>query len=146
MYCKEIRPVNPKRNQSWIFIRRTDAEAEAPIFWQPDSKSWHSRKDPDAGKDWRQEEKRMTEDVMIGSHHWFNGHDFEQALGDGEGQGSLACCSPWGYKELDKTEWLSNIYICVYIHVCIYTCVCKYKATLKPVNLPREIDICESIF
>ena len=105
--CK-IKPVNPKGNQSWIFMGRTDAEAEAPIFWAPDSKSWLIGKDPAAGKDWRHEEKGVTEDEMVRWHHWLNGHEFEQALGDGEGQGSLACCSPWGCKESDTTEWLNN--------------------------------------
>ena len=104
--CKEIKPVNPKESQSWIFIGRTDAEA--PILWPPDAKSRLIRKDPDAGKDWRQEEKGMTEDEMVGWHHRLNGHEFEQAPGDGEGQGSLACCSPWGRKESDTTEWLKN--------------------------------------
>ena len=87
---KEIKPVNPKGNQPWIFIRRTDAEAEAPIFWPPDAKSRLIGKDIDAGKDWRQEEKGTTEDKMAGWHHRLNGHEFEQALGDSEGQGSLA--------------------------------------------------------
>ena len=109
--CKEIQPVHPKRNQSWIFIGRTDAEAEAPILWPPDGKSWLIRKDPDAGEDWRQEEKGMTEDEMIGCHHWLNGYEFEQALGDGKGQGSLVCCSPWGHKESDMTERLNNRFI-----------------------------------
>ena len=104
----EIKPVNAEGNQPWIFIGRTDAEAEAPILWQPDVKSQLIRKNPDAGKDWRQEEKEMTEYEMVGWHHWLNGHESEQALGDGEGQGSLACCSPWGRKELDMIEWLSN--------------------------------------
>ena len=103
---KEIKPVNPKGNQSWIFIGRTDAEA--PILWPPDAKNWLIGKDPDAGKDWRQGEKGMTEDEMFGCHHWLNGHEFEQALGDGGGQGSLSCCSPWGCKELDMTVWLNN--------------------------------------
>ena len=82
--CKEIKPLNLKENQSWIFIGRTDAEA--PIFWPPDAKSWLIEKDPDAGKDWRLEEKGMTEDEMVGCHHWLNGYEFEQTLGDGEGQ------------------------------------------------------------
>ena len=105
--CKEIKPVHPKGNQSWIFTRRTDAEAEAPILWPPNLKNWLIGKDPDSGKDWRQEEKRMTEDEMIGWHHWFNGQEFEQALGVGDGQGRLACCSPWDRKELDMTEQLN---------------------------------------
>ena len=98
---------NPKRNQSWIFTGRTDAEAEAPILWPPDVKNWLIGKDPDAGKDWRQEEKGMTEDEMFGWHHWLNGHKFEQALGISDEQGSLACCSPWGCKESDTTEQLN---------------------------------------
>ena len=106
--CKEIKPVNRKGNQSWIFIGRTDAEAEAPILWPPNAKSWLTGKDPDAGKDWRWEEKGMTEDKMVGWHHWLNGHEFEQALGDGEGQGSLASCSPRGHKESDVTEQQQN--------------------------------------
>ena len=97
----EIKPVNPKGNQSWIFIGRIDAEAEAPILWTPDTKSWLIRKDPDAQKDWGQEEKGMTEDEMVKWHHWLNGHEFEKTLGDGEGQGGLAHCSPWSRKELD---------------------------------------------
>ena len=105
--CKEIQPVHPKGNQSWIFIGRTDAEAETPILWPPDVKNWLIGKDPDAGKDWRQYEKGTTEDEMVGWHHWLNGHEFEQAPGIGDGQGNLACCSPWGPKELDMTEWLN---------------------------------------
>ena len=95
--CKEVKPVHPKGNQSWIFIGRTHAEAEAPILWPPDVKSWLIGKDPDAGKDWRQEEKGMTEDEMVGWHHRLNGHEFEQALEDSEGWGSLVCCSPWDH-------------------------------------------------
>ena len=105
--CKEIKAVNPKRNQSWILVGRTDAEAETPILWPPDAKNWLNRKDPDAGQDWRQKEKGTTEDEMVGWHHRFDGHEFEQALGVGDGQGSLACCSPWGHKELDTTERLN---------------------------------------
>ena len=92
--CKEIKPVSPKGNQPQIFIGRTDAEAEAPILWPPDAKSWLIGKAPDAGKDWRQEEKGMTEDEMVAWHHWLNEHEFEQVPGDGEGQGSLVHCSP----------------------------------------------------
>ena len=105
--CKEIQPVHPKGNQSWIFIGRTDSEAETPILWPPDVKNWLIGKDPDTGKDWRQEEKGKTEDEMVGWHHWLNGHEFEQAPRVGDGQGSLACCSPWGHKELDMTEQLN---------------------------------------
>ena len=106
--CKEIQPVNPKGNQSWIFIGRTDVEAEAPIFWPPDAKSWLVTKAPDAGKDWRQEEKGATEDETVGWHRPLNGHEFEKALGIGDGQGGLACCSPWGHKEFDTTEQLNK--------------------------------------
>ena len=90
--CKAIQPVHPKGNQSWIFNGRTDAKAETPILWPPDVKNWLTGKDPDAGKDWRQEEKRTTEDEMVGWHHWCDGHEFESALGVVDGQGSLACC------------------------------------------------------
>ena len=106
--CKEIKPIHPKGNQPWIFIGRTDAEAEAPILWPPDANSLFTGKDPDAGKDWRWEEKGMTEDKMVGWHHWLNGHESEWAPGDSEGQEGLACCSPWGCKESDMTEWLNN--------------------------------------
>ena len=103
---KEIKPVHPKGNQSWIFIGRTAAEAETPILWPPDAKNWLIGKDPDAGKDWRQEEKGMTEDQMVGWHHRLNGHEFEQAPGV-DGQENLACCSPWACKKSDMTEWLN---------------------------------------
>ena len=106
--CKEIKPVNPKGNQPWIFIGRTDGEAEASILWPPDGKSWLNGKDPDAGEDQRQEEKGTTEDEMVGWHHWLNGHEFEQILGDGERQRSLVCCSPWGCKELGMPKLLNN--------------------------------------
>ena len=105
--CKEIQAVHPKGNRSWIFIRRTNVEAETPILWPPDPKNWFIGKDPDAGKDWKQEEKGTTEDEMVGWHHWLDWHEFEQAPGDGDGQGSLAACSPWGCKELDTTELLN---------------------------------------
>ena len=104
--CKEIQPVHPKGNQSWIFFRRTDAEAEVPILWPSDGKSWLIRKDPDAGENWGQE-KEMTEDEMVEWHLWLDGHEFEQALRVGDGQGSLECCSPWGRKESDTTERLN---------------------------------------
>ena len=94
--CKEIQPVPPKGNQSWIFIGRADAETETPILWPPDVKNWLIGKDPDAGKDWRQYEKGTTEDETVGWHHQLKGHEFEQALGVSDGQGSLECCSPWG--------------------------------------------------
>ena len=99
--------INPKGNQSWIFTERTDAEAETPMLWLPNAKSWLFGKDSDAEKDWRGEEKGMPEDEMVGWHHWLHGHECEQALGVGDGQGGLVCCSPWGRKELDLTEQLN---------------------------------------
>ena len=117
--CKEIQPVHPQGNQFWIFIGRTDAEAETPILWPPDAKNWLNGKDPDAGKDWRQEEKQLIEDEMTGWHHQLNGHEFEQAPGVGDGQGSLACCSPWVCKVLDMTEWLNWIeHIIMQMYAC----------------------------
>ena len=105
---EKIKPVNPKGNQPWIFIHWKDwCRSGSSNIWPPDEKSWLIRKDLDVGKDWRQEKKGKTEDKMVGCHHWLNGHEFEQALGDG-GLGSLACCSPWGHKEIDTTERLNN--------------------------------------
>ena len=95
--CKEIQPVHPKGGQSWVFIGRTDVEAEAPVLWPSDVKNWLIGKDPDVGKDWRWGEQGTTEDEMFGWHHCLNGHEFEQALGVGDGWGSLACCSPWDH-------------------------------------------------
>ena len=103
---KQIKPVNPKGNHPWLFIGRTDAEAL--ILWLPNAKSQLTGKYPDAGKDWRVEGKGATEDEMVGWHHWFNEHEFEQTPGDGEGQGGLAYCSPCSHKELDTTEELNN--------------------------------------
>ena len=109
LVCKKIKPVNPKRNQSWIFIESVDAEAETPILWLPDVKSQLTEKNSDAGKDWGQEEKRMAEDKMQDDklaedkYYQLNGHSSEQTLGDSEGQGSQTCCSPWDHKELDTT-------------------------------------------
>ena len=100
---KEINPVNHKENQSWIYTGRTDAEAEAPILWPPDEKSWLIGKDPDAGKDWRQEEKGTTEDESVGWHYHLKGHEFEPALGEDEGQRSLVCCSPGAQKV--RQDW-----------------------------------------
>ena len=105
---KELKSVSPKGNQPCIFIEMIGAEAEAPILWPPNVKSQLIGKDPDAGKDWGQEEKGVTKDEMVGWHHWLNGHEFKQTHGDGEGQGSLACCSPWGWKELEMTYQLNN--------------------------------------
>ena len=106
-WTAEIQPVHPKGNQSWIFIGRTDVEAETPILWPPDAKTWLIGKDPDAGKDWRREEKGMTEDEMVGWHHWLNEHEFEWTPGVGDGQGGLVCCNSWGLKESDTTERLN---------------------------------------
>ena len=104
--CKEIKPVNPKGNQSWMFIGRNDAEAEATVLWPPDGKSWLIWKDPDAEKDWGQEEKGTTEDKMVGWHHRLNGHEFEQAPGDGGGQGILACRGLWGRRV--RYDWVNK--------------------------------------
>ena len=135
--CKEIKPVNPKGNQPWILIGKTDAEAEAPVLEPPDVKSQLIGKNLDAGKDWGQEEEGATEDEMTGWHHQLNGHQFEQALGDGEGPESLACCSPWDCKESDPTGWLKNnsmvligwfLLFCLPDHLCIllYHLVCSW--------------------
>ena len=105
--CKEIKPVNSKGNPPWIFIRSTDAEAEAPILWPPDSKNWLLGKDPDAGKDWRPEEKGTAEDEMVGWHYRLDGHEFEWTPGVGDEQGGLVCCDSWGHKESDTTERLN---------------------------------------
>ena len=114
--CKQIQPVHPKGNQSWIFIGKTDVEAETPGLWPPDTKNWLIWKDPDAGKDWRQEEKGMTEDEMVGWHHWLNGHEFGWIPGVGDGQGSLVCCSPCGRRvghnwatELTELRFYENV-------------------------------------
>ena len=104
--CKEIQPIHPKGNQSWIFIGRTAVEAETPILWPPDVKNWLIWKDPDAGKDWGQEEKGMAEHEMVGWHHWLNGHGFAWTPGVGGGQGGLECCGSGGCKESDMTERL----------------------------------------
>ena len=104
---KEIQPVHPKGDQSWMFIGRTDIEAETQIAWPCNAKNWLTGKGPDAGKDWRREEKGMTEDGMVGWHHRLNGHEFELTPGVGDGQGGLACCSTWGCKESDMTEQLN---------------------------------------
>ena len=105
--CKEIQPVHPKGDQSWVFIGRTHAEVETPVLWPPDAKSWLIGKDPDAGKDWGQEEKGTREDEMVGWHHRHNGHGFGWIPGVGDGQGGLACCDSWVCKESDTSEWLN---------------------------------------
>ena len=114
--CKEIKPVHPKGNQSWIFIGRTDAEAETPILWPPDAKNRLIGMDPDSGKDWKQEEKGMTEDEMVGWHHLLDGHEFEQILGVRDGQGSLACCSPWGLKSRTQLSDWTELNWCMTCH------------------------------
>ena len=117
---KEIKSVNPERNQPWIFIR---TDAEAPILWPPDAKSWLIGKDTDARKDWRQKEKGSPEDEMVGCHHWLNGLEFEQAPGDGERQGRLACCSSWGCKESDTSEQLNNNEVWKSYILCDSSCI-----------------------
>ena len=109
---KEVKPVNPKGNQPWILIGRTDAEAETPILWPPDAKSWLIGKDPDSGKNWRHEEKGMIEDEMVGWHQQLDRHEFEQDSGVVDGQGGLVCCSPWGHKESDRVrhDWTTDQY------------------------------------
>ena len=122
--CEEIQPVHPKGDQSWVFTGRTDVEAETPIPWPPDAKSWLIWKDLDAGKDWGQE-KGMTEDEMVGWHHQLNGHGFGWTLGVGDGQGGLACCGSWGHKELDTTEQLN------WTEHLRYTILANFKYTIE---------------
>ena len=149
---KEIQSVNPRENQSWMFFASTDAEVEAPILWPPDAKNWLIRKDRDAGKDWRQEEKGTTEDEMVGWHHWLDEHEFEQGLGVGDGQGSLACCSPWSHKESHMTEHLTWIYFTRFlfllienmIQVCLYQYLFSVKSSMLNIldyriKIPYEI-------
>ena len=132
--CKEIQPVHPKGNQSWIFIGRTDAEVDAPILWPPDVKNWLIGKDPDAGKDWRQEEKGITEDEMLGWHRWLDGHEFEQALGVGDAQGSLVHHSPWDHKESDTTKWLNWTAVYIEIHISFWTSIFVFFFRYTPRN------------
>ena len=141
---KEIKPVNPKGNQYWKFTGRTDAEAL--ILWPPDLKNWLIGKDPDAGQDWRQEEKEMTEDEMVGWHHQFNGHEFDQAPGVGDGQGILSCCSPWGHKESDTTEWV-NWSELIDISLVFYILFIKYfklKQKIKTVIIKTILEFMAS--
>ena len=110
--CKEIQPVHSEGDQPWDFFERNAAKAETPVLWPLHAKSWLIGKDPDSGKDWRQE-KEMIEDEMVAWHHWLDEHEFEQTVGVVEGQGSLACCSPWGQKELDLTsDWTELNKVC----------------------------------
>ena len=132
--CKEIKPVSPKENKSWIFIGRTDAEAEAPIFWPLDAKNWLIGKDPDAGKDWRQE-KGTIEDEMIGWHHRLDGREFEQAPGVGDGQGNLAGCSLWVGHDwgIELTNWQPSL--CKYLFTTLLICTkCHWIVHFKMVN------------
>ena len=143
--CKEIQPVHPKGNQSWIFIGRTDAEAEAPILWPTDANNWLIGKDPDTGKDWRWEEKGTTEDKIVRWYHQLERHEFGQALGVGDGQGNLACWSPWGRKESDMTKQLNwtifvkeflksfvlTMWYCFHIILNIYIFLMERKRTLE---------------
>ena len=114
--CKEIQPVHSKGDRSWVFFRRNDAKAETPVLWPPDMKSWLIGKDSDAGRDWGQEEKGTTEDEMARWHHWLNGHEFGWTPGVGDGQGGLACCDSWGYKESDMTERLNWTELNITLH------------------------------
>ena len=137
--CKEIQPVHPKGDQSWVFIGRTDAKAKTPILWPPHAKSWFIGKDPDAGRGWGQEEKGTTEDEMAGWHHQLNGHEFGWTPGVGDGQGGLACCDPWGRKESDTTErldwtelnWVYIFYLEVIQMCCqnVLSCIHLLKVT-----------------
>ena len=142
--CKEIKPVNPKGNQSRIFIQRTDAEAEAPILWPSDEKNWPIGKDPDAGNDWRQEEKGATEDEIVGWHHQFEGREFEKSQGVGDGQGSHAFCSPQGCKE---STWLSDWTDCLiytdhvfFIYSSVYGLLCCFQSLNIVNNVAVNID------
>ena len=125
--CKKIQPVDPKGNQAWIFIGRTGAEAETPIIWPRDKNNWLIWKDPDAGKDWRREEKGTTEDEMVGWHHQLNGHEFEQTPGVVDGQRGLACCSSWGRKESDTTERLNWTQLKETAYICNVCIAYRYK-------------------
>ena len=129
--CKEIQPVHPKGNQSWVFIGRTDAEAETPIFWPPDAKSWLTGKDPDAGKGWRQVEKGTTEDQIVRWHHQFNEHGFGWTPGVGDGQGGLACYGSWDRKESDTTEQLNWTEKISYGNKCRNTCWLRKTENLR---------------
>ena len=145
--CKEIQPVHPKGGQSWVFIGRTDVEAETPVLWPPDAKSWLIGKDPDLGKDWGQDKKGTTEDEMVGWHHQLNGHGFGWTPGVGDGQGGLACCSLWGHEESDMTEWLNWTEL-NWINVCnlaLITLLYKVLNLVLPTFLSNYISLWHSI-
>ena len=135
--CREIQPVHPKGDQSWVFIGRTDVEAETPILWPPDAKTWLIWKSPDAGKDWRQEERGTTEGEMAGWHHRLSGRGFGWTPGAGDGQGGLVSCHSWGRKELDTTEWLNWTELnCVCLKVCD-TPTCHFSLTVRTLMFPH---------
>jgi len=140
----EIHPVHPKGDQSWVFIGRTDAEAETPILWPPQRvdhvKSWLIGKDSDAGRDWGQEQKGMTEDEMAGWHHRLDGHEFGWTPGVGDGQGGLACCNSWGCKESDTTEWLNWTEAFGWMDVQIDRQKYRYSQLTKTKNNPQKIN------
>ena len=131
--CKGIQSVSPKENQSWIFIGRTDAEAEVPTLWPPDVKNWLIGKDPDAGRDGRQKEQGR-QSMMVRRHHWLDGHESEQVLGVGDGQGSLTCWNPWGCKELDKNNW--NDWLS--LHTSIFSKILYELFCVKAYDLQRQ--------
>ena len=142
--CKEIQPVHPKGHQSWVFIGKTDAEAETPILWPPDTKSWLLWKDPDAGRDWGQEEKGTTEDEMAGWHLWPDGHGFVWTLGVDDGKGGLVCCGSWDWKESDTTEQLNwtelNWKIGIFgyfLHCCCCCCttICQITRQILDISM-----------
>ena len=138
LYCKEIQPVHPKGDQSWVFIGGTDVEAETPILWPPDVKNWLTWND--AGKGWRWEEKGTTEDEMVVWHHWHNGHGFGWTLGVGDGQEGLVCCGSWGHKESDRTElnwYLSEVIIDLFFWTGEIKSV--YRSFMFPCPYPRKI-------
>ena len=136
--CKKFKPVSPKGNPSLIFIGRTNAEAEAPILWQPNVKTWLIGKDPDVGWEWRREEKGMAEDEMVGWHHQLDRHEFEQAPGVDDGHGSLECCSPWGHKESDMTEWLNWTEMSMRLHR--RNCKLRFLFSEAMLFLPCQAD------
>ena len=132
--CKEIQPVHPKGDQSRVLIGRTDDEAEIPVLWPPDANSWLIWKDLDAGKDWRQDEKGITEDEMVGWHHWLNGYEFGYTPGVGDGQGGLACCSSWDRKESDTTErlnWTEQLFLLLVFKFYFFRLPGKLRAIRK---------------
>jgi len=141
--CKSIKPVHPKGNESWVFIGRTHVEAATPTLWSPNMKSWLIGKDPDAGKDWGQEEKGTTEDEMAGLYHRLNGHGFGWTPDVGGGQGGLTCCGSWGRKESDMTEWLNWTEL---ITVNRFIVVNEATKNQKHQERPKEIPSCWYIF